>query len=105
MAHHTVHCIAIEDNGDGTVDAVAGLNGEVDVLTVYPGQTVGLIDSIAGPMGVTFSNIAVSPGDTIAVTGALGDIPDYQIGMFFTVSDGGRAFFPNAGHLAAVWPS
>lgn len=102
--HHTIHCVATSENPDGTVNAVAGPSGEVDVLTLYPGQTAGIVDSIAGPMGVTFSNLAVAPGDTIAVTGALGDIPDYQIGMFFTVTDGGRAFFANAGHLAAVWP-
>jgi hypothetical protein len=100
MAHHSCYCIALADNGDGTVNAVSSVDGDIDVLTVPPGKTALIVDSIAGPMGLTFTNLTPAGGDTIAVTGPLGEIPDWQVGLFFSVDDNGRAYFTCAGHLA-----
>lgn len=103
--NHNVFCIAQADNGDGTVKAFTDASGNTDTVTVDIDFPAAVVETISGPMGLTFSSppelaTNLGPGDTITVVGGLGEIPDWQIGMFFVVSRDGRAYYPNAGHLA-----
>lgn len=97
----------------GQLSAVAGLNGEVDVIATVPGDTYAVIASVGDYMAIT-GNLVVagdgewapgpvpSPGDTITVVGSVGSIPDYQRGLTLVIDVDGVAHFPNAGHFAAA---
>lgn len=100
--NHNVFCIGFSTADPQVVSAPSGL-GEVDDIAVPVDETVALISSVSDAMGLTFSNLTLSAGDTVSVVGARGSIPDYQSGMFVVANADGVCYFPNAGHLAAAF--
>ena len=112
--HHTITAIGSETGADNTIAAPSGLTG-TDLITIPDGGIVASINSVgdfmalaltlkvAGPTGFTPTGDQLEPGDTIAVIGSVGSIPDYQRGGFLTVDADRLAHFPNAGHLAAAF--
>lgn len=103
MTIHTVYAVGFSTEDPATVFAPAGLNQELDALTVPDGEFVALIAGIDPVMGLTFSNLSLVEGDLVTVTGPAGEIPDYQIGLTLVADQAGVAHFPNAGHLAAAF--
>ena len=114
--HHIVTAIGTEALDPLSIVAPSSLSGDTDLITVEEGQTVAVVNSIGDymalaltfktvdPDGWTINGSQPEPGDTVAVIGAVGSIPDYQRGMFLTVDADGVAHFVNAGHLAENYP-
>ena len=99
MPQHKVTVITLAKT-DTTADAVTDPSGTVDTIDITADDVVALVSSTGPVLGVALSGVAVEPGDTIVVTGAVGRIPDYQVGMSLTVDDTGVAHLVNAGAIA-----
>jgi hypothetical protein len=100
MAQHNITVIATAKT-DTTASAVTGPDGGVDVIDITEADTVAVVTAVGDVLGVKLDGIdGIEAGDTIVVTGSVGRIPDYQVGMALTVDVDGWAHLVNAGAIA-----